>query len=50
MEEGIYFCDSAVRDRYFPWAEASMRRWREIVDSLGDPGIVDLLREVDIMA
>ena len=48
MEEGIYFYDSAVRDRYFPWAEANMRLWQEIVDSLGDPDIVDLLREVDI--
>jgi len=25
-----------------------MRLWQEIVDSLGDPDIVDLLREVDI--
>jgi uncharacterized protein len=48
MEEGIYFYDSAVRDQYFPWAEANMSLWREIIDSLNDPDIVDLLKEVNV--
>jgi uncharacterized protein len=48
MEEGIYFYDPAVRDRYIPWAEANMRLWQEIMDSLDDPDIVDLLREIDV--
>lgn len=48
MEEGIYFYDPSVRERYFPWAEANMRLWQEIVESLGDPDIVELLQEVNV--
>jgi len=48
MEEGIYFYDPAVRERYIPWAEANMRLWQQIMDSLDDPDIVDLLREIDV--
>lgn len=48
MKEGIYFYDPAVRKRYIPWAEANMRLWQEIVDSLGDPDIIDLLKEVNV--
>jgi uncharacterized protein len=48
MEEGIYFYDQSVRDRYFPWAEANMRLWQEIVDSLADPDIIELLKEVNV--
>jgi hypothetical protein len=32
----------------FPGPRPNMRLWQEIVDFLGDPDIVDLLREVDI--
>lgn len=48
MEEGIYFYDSTVRDQYLPWAEANMNLWRWIMDSLNDPDIVDLLKEVNV--
>jgi hypothetical protein len=48
MEEGIYFYDPIVRKRYFPWAEANMRLWQEIMASLDDPDVACLLSEVNV--
>ena len=48
MEEGIYFYDPTVRQRYFPWAEANMRLWQEIMSSLDDPDIACLLSQVNV--
>jgi uncharacterized protein len=48
MEEGIYFYDPTVRQRYFPWAEANMRLWQEIMNSLDDPDIACLLSQVNV--
>ncbi len=48
MEEGIYFYDPTVRERYFPWAQANMRLWQEIMASLDDPDIAGLLSEVNV--
>ena len=34
--------------KYIPWAEATMRLWPQIMASLDDDDVVDLLTEVDV--
>jgi uncharacterized protein len=48
LEEGIYFYDPAVRDKYLPWARANIQLWQAIMAALGDPDIVSLLDAVDV--
>jgi len=48
MEKNIYFYDSTVRDRYIPWAKANIRLWQEIMVSLDDDDVANLLTEVDV--
>lgn len=50
MDKGIYFYDPEVSKQYSSWARVNMRLWQEIRDSLDDPDIADLLREVNIKA
>ena len=48
IEKNIYFYDSSVRDRYIPWADENMRLWQQIMASLEDVDVKDLLAEVDV--
>jgi uncharacterized protein len=48
IEKNIYFYDSTVRDRYIPWAKANMKLWQQIMASLDDDDVVNLLTEVDV--
>jgi uncharacterized protein len=48
IEKDIYFYDPTVRDRYITWAKANMRLWQQIMISLDDNDVVDLLTEVDV--
>lgn len=48
IEKDIYFYDPTVRDRYIPWAKANMGLWQQIVASLDDDDVVNLLTDVDV--
>lgn len=48
LEQGIYFYDPTLRDRYLPWVHANIELWRQIMTSLDDPDVLSLLDAVDV--
>ena len=48
MEKDIYFYDPKLRDRYLPWAQANIRLWEQVMASLDDPDVVQLLDAVNV--
>jgi uncharacterized protein len=48
VEDGIYFYDPELRDRYLPWAQANIALWQQIMTSLDDPDVLALLEAVHV--
>jgi uncharacterized protein len=48
LDQGIYFYDPVLRERYLPWVRANIELWRQIMTSLDDPDVLDLLSSVDV--
>jgi uncharacterized protein len=48
MEQDIYFYDPKLRDRYLPWALANIGLWQQVMASLDDPDVVQLLDAVNV--
>jgi uncharacterized protein len=48
LEQGIYFYDPTLRDRYLPWVHANINLWRQIMTSLDDPDVLSLLGSVGV--
>ncbi|MCA9383632.1 HD family phosphohydrolase [Candidatus Dojkabacteria bacterium] len=52
MDKGIYFYTDLARSQYSDWAETSLHMWENVLDSLSDPDVAELLdiaRQNDII-
>jgi uncharacterized protein len=52
MEEGIYFYTDLAKKKYLIWAKSNLELWSQILESLGDPDVQELLqtaREIGVL-
>jgi len=43
LQEGYYFYDQRLTQRYRPWVEANLRLWETVLEALDDPAIASLI-------
>jgi uncharacterized protein len=48
VEQGIYFYNPELSERYLPWAQANIALWQQIMASLDDPDVQFLLDAVQV--
>lgn len=48
MENGIYFYSDLAKSLYMKWAKTNLDLWNNVLDSLDDGDVIDLIREKEV--
>jgi uncharacterized protein len=43
MEQGKYFYSDIAKEKYLQWAKTNLILWNNVIDSLNDPSVIELL-------